>query len=142
MSKVGRNDPCPCNSGVKYKKCCGSGLVQPDGTRMIAYNIKLLASHAPLGVDDRPDNPVARAAKNLMERGQRLLSAAHATLVHDGVLRWLGMFVLTEAQRIVFFPGFTAPFNRMASGAKNERVHDEEFVLDHVTLEADRQSWH
>lgn len=21
--KVGRNDPCPCGSGVKYKKCCG-----------------------------------------------------------------------------------------------------------------------
>lgn len=22
-SKVGRNDPCPCGSGQKYKKCCG-----------------------------------------------------------------------------------------------------------------------
>ncbi|MHC4887438.1 MAG: YchJ family protein [Planctomycetota bacterium] len=21
--KVGRNDPCPCGSGAKYKKCCG-----------------------------------------------------------------------------------------------------------------------
>jgi uncharacterized protein YecA (UPF0149 family) len=20
--KIGRNDPCPCNSGKKYKKCC------------------------------------------------------------------------------------------------------------------------
>jgi uncharacterized protein len=23
--KVGRNDPCPCGSGRKFKKCCGSG---------------------------------------------------------------------------------------------------------------------
>ena len=23
--KVGRNDPCPCDSGKKYKKCCGAG---------------------------------------------------------------------------------------------------------------------
>ncbi len=23
--KVGRNDPCPCGSGKKYKKCCGTG---------------------------------------------------------------------------------------------------------------------
>ena len=23
---VGRNDPCPCGSGKKYKKCCGQGL--------------------------------------------------------------------------------------------------------------------
>ena len=21
--KIGRNDPCPCGSGQKYKKCCG-----------------------------------------------------------------------------------------------------------------------
>ncbi|MCK4727443.1 MAG: SEC-C domain-containing protein, partial [Desulfobacterales bacterium] len=21
--KVGRNQPCPCGSGKKYKKCCG-----------------------------------------------------------------------------------------------------------------------
>ena len=24
VSKVGRNEPCPCGSGKKYKKCCGS----------------------------------------------------------------------------------------------------------------------
>ena len=23
--KIGRNDPCPCGSGKKYKKCCGKG---------------------------------------------------------------------------------------------------------------------
>jgi len=23
LEKVGRNDPCPCGSGKKYKKCCG-----------------------------------------------------------------------------------------------------------------------
>ena len=24
--KLGRNDPCPCNSGKKFKKCCMGGL--------------------------------------------------------------------------------------------------------------------
>ena len=24
VEKVGRNDPCPCGSGRKYKKCCGA----------------------------------------------------------------------------------------------------------------------
>jgi len=24
MPKIGRNDPCPCGSGKKYKKCCGA----------------------------------------------------------------------------------------------------------------------
>lgn len=38
MEKVGRNDPCPCGSGLKYKKCC---LVRdvtapaPDGVNAI-----------------------------------------------------------------------------------------------------------
>lgn len=26
LSKVGRNDPCPCGSGKKFKKCCGANL--------------------------------------------------------------------------------------------------------------------
>ena len=24
VTKIGRNDPCPCGSGLKYKKCCGN----------------------------------------------------------------------------------------------------------------------
>lgn len=24
VDKIGRNDPCPCGSGKKYKKCCGA----------------------------------------------------------------------------------------------------------------------
>jgi uncharacterized protein len=27
--KVGRNEPCPCGSGKKYKRCCGSADAQP-----------------------------------------------------------------------------------------------------------------
>jgi len=28
--KIGRNDPCPCGSGKKYKKCCGRHLYQGE----------------------------------------------------------------------------------------------------------------
>jgi hypothetical protein len=36
MAKVGRNDPSPCGSGRKYKRCCGSAAQPklpdlPDG---------------------------------------------------------------------------------------------------------------
>ena len=30
-NKVGRNDPCPCGSGTKYKKCCGLDRLPWDG---------------------------------------------------------------------------------------------------------------
>jgi uncharacterized protein YecA (UPF0149 family) len=26
--KIGRNEPCPCGSGKKYKKCCSNRLEQ------------------------------------------------------------------------------------------------------------------
>ena len=26
--KIGRNDPCNCGSGKKYKKCCGSKVIE------------------------------------------------------------------------------------------------------------------
>ncbi len=28
--RIGRNDPCPCGSNVKFKKCCGSRLPESD----------------------------------------------------------------------------------------------------------------
>jgi hypothetical protein len=50
--KVSRNDPCPCGSGRKYKRCCyakGAPLVQgPDGE---------LAHELPIG----PDAAVTKA---------------------------------------------------------------------------------
>jgi uncharacterized protein YecA (UPF0149 family) len=27
-AKVGRNDPCPCDSGKKFKKCCGDNTIR------------------------------------------------------------------------------------------------------------------
>jgi hypothetical protein len=29
MSEISRNDPCPCGSGKKYKKCCGAKKESP-----------------------------------------------------------------------------------------------------------------
>ena len=31
-AKIGRNDPCPCGSGKKYKKCCGANAGNGRGT--------------------------------------------------------------------------------------------------------------
>ena len=134
-TKVGRNDPCPCGSGKKSKLC------HPDST-IIAYTIKLHISHGVPGIDDRTDNPVARATRNLMAEGQRFTSAAHAIMIHNGLLRWVGMFVLSAAQRIVFFPGFAAPFDRVAAHGDPKAAYDVDFALDHVTLDSDRRSWH
>ncbi|HEC62475.1 MAG TPA: hypothetical protein ENI27_09540, partial [bacterium] len=28
MVKIGRNDPCPCGSGKKYKMCCLTDMIK------------------------------------------------------------------------------------------------------------------
>lgn len=36
MKKTGRNDPCPCKSGKKFKKCCESKMI---GGRFMATRV-------------------------------------------------------------------------------------------------------
>ncbi|MCP4104733.1 MAG: type I methionyl aminopeptidase [Desulfobacteraceae bacterium] len=37
--KIGRNDPCPCGSGLKYKKCCiRKKSSKPEGKKGLYYN--------------------------------------------------------------------------------------------------------
>lgn len=40
MTKIGRNDPCPCGSGRKYKHCC---LNRPDTASLRTQLLMLLA---------------------------------------------------------------------------------------------------
>ena len=44
MSKIGRNDPCPCGSGEKYKRCC-------QGKDEAAQRLAREASNAELQAD-------------------------------------------------------------------------------------------
>jgi tetratricopeptide (TPR) repeat protein len=39
MAKIGRNDPCPCGSGKKYKKCCESVALAQSAERARAARI-------------------------------------------------------------------------------------------------------
>ncbi|WP_139823806.1 tetratricopeptide repeat protein [Thalassobacillus devorans] len=40
VEKVGRNEPCPCGSGKKYKKCCGKSNVVTFPTQQIDEELK------------------------------------------------------------------------------------------------------
>ena len=44
MEKIGRNDPCPCGSGKKFKKCCESQMLggKFKATRVEAANVPLI----------------------------------------------------------------------------------------------------
>lgn len=45
MTKVGRNEPCPCGSGKKYKKCHGDLARSDRITAAIAAMPRMIARH-------------------------------------------------------------------------------------------------
>jgi hypothetical protein len=61
MVKIGRNDPCPCASGKKHKKCCGGGF-RPTITAAGG-------GVAAVSVDRRSmERPMAEIGRMLMEQ--------------------------------------------------------------------------
>ena len=67
-NKVGRNDPCPCGSGKKYKKCCE------------------VASAAPVEKESKGhDGAVARALDWLMTKHRKAASVAVDAMIVGGL---------------------------------------------------------
>ena len=56
VGKIGRNDPCPCGSGRKYKLCCGATRMVPD----VPQALPLVAKAAP---PPPPLTPAVTAAR-------------------------------------------------------------------------------
>jgi tetratricopeptide (TPR) repeat protein len=89
MPKVGRNEPCPCGSGKKYKRCC---LGKDQAFEREALAAARQASHD----DERYDELAAasNAVLDLVDAGQLddAEAVAHDLLerfpdVHDGYAR-------------------------------------------------------
>jgi hypothetical protein len=59
-----------------------------------------------------------------------------------GPLRWLGIFVHSAGDRVIFFPGFDNQMQgvRVANGKGG--TSDAAFTFDHITLERDFRSWY
>jgi hypothetical protein len=75
-SRIGRNDPCPCGSGKKYKHCCLGleGIVKGDENPFVRYS--QLISTIKLKLDQQYSTQIKKMRKTLQDRFLRL-SVAH-----------------------------------------------------------------
>ena len=109
MAKIGRNDPCPCGSGQKYKRCC---LPRDEAAavaeRAAAARVRETARVAPAAVIGAEDDGLEAASNgviDLIDAG-RLDEAEHAAQhllehypdVHDGLER-LAMVAAARGDR-------------------------------------------
>ena len=76
--KVGRNDPCPCGSGKKYKKCHGEG----GGDASVEPRSAKPAGPAANALPDRVESPLSR-------RVTRDSIEVSVDIYGDGKHRWL-----------------------------------------------------
>jgi tetratricopeptide (TPR) repeat protein len=93
MAKIGRNDPCLCGSGKKYKRCCLAKVETAERQALAAAAPR----PNPLGFVDDGDDELAAASNvvvDLVDAGKldEAEQAAHALLqrfpdVHDGYAR-------------------------------------------------------
>jgi hypothetical protein len=61
-AKVGRNDPCPCGSGKKYKQCCERKSGALSTTAWIAIVGVVLAALAVIVLSFTTDTSITSAA--------------------------------------------------------------------------------
>ncbi len=92
MAKTGRNDPCPCRSGQKYKRCC---LPRDEAAAaVLAREGPSSVTSAAIGVEVDGLDDASNGVIDLIEAGRldEAEQAAHDLLknypgVHDGLER-------------------------------------------------------
>ena len=77
MSRVGRNQPCPCGSGRKTKRCCGPqrGPSEPDLARARLAHHAINAAHTLAHLSERRLLDLFHELPDLPERDLTLLVA-------------------------------------------------------------------
>jgi hypothetical protein len=115
---------------------------------VISVNLSWTMPHGAEGQDDAADNPLARALERLFSSGRSFkrltlcFCADRRKTEKDPILRWLGVFILSEAGRIIFFPGFRQTKQYVRGFRGKPRMWHEKFDFDHVSLEKDWRRWH
>jgi len=73
--KVGRNDPCPCGSGKKYKKCCMNKKINPVPAEVIEYFQRIKAEQEYLkqaGIHINYVKPIMFKGKKVFALGNKV----------------------------------------------------------------------
>ncbi|GIK39435.1 MAG: hypothetical protein BroJett011_32680 [Chloroflexota bacterium] len=101
------------------------------------------------GVDNDLNNPLSRALNSLLVEGRPIESFSicfyggeEAEFVSDRPIRWLGIFVLSVGGRVIFFPGLSINPDWIQTTIGRNISPKKPFLLDHASLEIERQRWH
>lgn len=120
MAKIGRNEPCPCGSGKKYKKCCYRRQPEPGLDAAVptwiaeVSELDALSNQANALIRQRRFEEAERACQKLRQRYPDQI---------DGLERYAELYEARgERQRAADYYRQTAAFARSAPGFDDEAI--------------------
>jgi uncharacterized protein YecA (UPF0149 family) len=112
MKKYGRNEPCPCGSGKKYKKCCLLTHKAPVGGTLVYTDLDDLSNQVPNLIDQKEYAEAEAVCEKLMEQYPEQI---------DGLHRYAEMYEARgELQKAADYYHRTADFAEKAEGFGKE----------------------
>lgn len=78
--KIGRNEPCPCGSGKKYKKCCLNATSEPIiNPRFIDMDLELdnLSNRIPALIEQQKYDEAEKVCQRLFEEYPEQIDGLH-----------------------------------------------------------------
>src|ERR1700710_1335945 len=94
MNKPGRNDPCPCGSGKKYKKCCEqSAVVQTSPSPMS------VAPPSGLSIPQALQNATMYFQSGNLQQSELLYKQILSVSPNQAdAMQWLGLFAMQRGE--------------------------------------------
>jgi tetratricopeptide (TPR) repeat protein len=76
--KTGRNEPCPCGSGKKYKKCClNAALPTTNNNRFIYTDLDNLSNQIPVLIKQQKYVEAEEVCQRLLEQYPEQIDGLH-----------------------------------------------------------------
>jgi hypothetical protein len=102
--KVGRNDPCPCGSGKKYKKCCGMLADFIDSTDDSFTRSNKLMTAVKLKLDNYFGNAIKKIRQDTQKQFLRFTVNQHLPQEHESIFSdWLWFDLLTKDENTLAY---------------------------------------
>jgi hypothetical protein len=110
----------------------------------VIYEIPLISDER---IDSDDLNPLKRALHKALTKGNPLKNFTMCFIndqISEGekILRWFGVFVHSDGDRLIFFPGFSERQGYVQGFQGKSKVWDKKFLFDHFSVEKNLKKWH
>jgi len=147
LMKIGRNEPCPCGSGIKYKKCCLNKTAEKRLAEAVMYSMESIERNARIKQCLHPnqkecDQKIIKAHAIQNNRILNKVAEEGHVITMDGTSNLIFQGTQTKGRKIATtFTGFCKYHDKVLFQAIEDKdftgSEDQVFLLTYRTM-----AWH